>query len=75
GGRVKKWGLKKKSFYFWGPFGQLKLIQVALSIITKGSYDFRYLALSSSVLIGYMKHIEKPIFLILFDFQDDRALL
>ncbi|SOV21159.1 conserved Plasmodium protein, unknown function [Plasmodium sp. DRC-Itaito] len=30
---------------------QLKLIQVALSIITKGSYDFRYLALSSSVQI------------------------
>ncbi|KNG76206.1 hypothetical protein PFMG_02236 [Plasmodium falciparum IGH-CR14] len=43
-----------------GFVAQLKLIQVALSIITKGSYDFRYLALSSSVLIGYMKHIEKP---------------
>ncbi|CRG98984.1 conserved Plasmodium protein, unknown function [Plasmodium relictum] len=31
--------------------GQLKLIQVALSIITKGSYSYKYLALSSSVQI------------------------
>ncbi|CRG93220.1 conserved Plasmodium protein, unknown function [Plasmodium gallinaceum] len=31
--------------------GQLKLIQVALSIITKESYSYKYLALSSSVQI------------------------
>ncbi|SBT87502.1 conserved Plasmodium protein, unknown function [Plasmodium malariae] len=31
--------------------GQLKLIQVALSIVAKGSYDYKYLALSGSVQI------------------------
>ncbi|GAW79813.1 hypothetical protein, conserved [Plasmodium gonderi] len=31
--------------------GQLKLIQVAMSIISKGSYEYKYLALSGSVQI------------------------